>query len=123
MEQTAENTAPADEISALRDELKALKAEMRAAKRELSQRDRTISAIENNFNVKMSMFRALAAESEKHQSFLKHLMRSSVDSLILLDGELNVVYCSDQFLSKIGVNFLSEIDGKNIIDVYRGFLD
>ena len=100
-----------------------IKTELRSLSRELSQRDRTIAAMENNFNIKMAMFRNLAAENQKRRHFLTHMMKSSQDFLILLDTSYNVVYCSDLFLQKIGNKYINEVEGKNIYEVYNLFAD
>ena len=100
-----------------------VKAELRSLNRELSQRDRTISTMESNFNIKMNMFRTLAAENEKRRHFLTHMMKSSADFLILLDSDHDVVYCSDLFLQKIGNKFFNEVEGKNIYKVYDMFAE
>ena len=105
-------------ILALEEEIKKLKNELRAQNREVAQRERTITAMENNFTIKMNMFRALAAENEKHQRYLTHMMKHSPDFIILLDRKLDVAYCSDAFLSKIGIKSLSEAEGKDIIEMY-----
>ncbi|MDR3012507.1 MAG: response regulator [Chitinispirillales bacterium] len=112
-----------DEITVLKEEVKKLKTELRATNRELAQRNRTIVAVESNFNVKMNMFRVLVAENEKRQRFLKHMMKSSANFLILLDGEQRIAYCSDQFMQRIGAKFLNEVEGKNIFEVYASFAD
>lgn len=106
-------------ISALEEENQKLKAEIRALNREIGHCNRTITAMENNFNIKMNMFRALAAANERHQRFLTHMMKNSADFIILLDKELNVAYCSDLFLNKIGMDFFIEIEGKDIFEVYK----
>ena len=123
MEQVTTNMEPEDELAVLKQENQKLKAELRTANRELSRRERTISAIDTNLNVKINMFRSIAAENEKHQSYLTHMMKSSADFLILLDDNDKIAYCSDLFLKKIGVKHLEEIEGKNILDVYSIFAD
>ncbi|MCL2218886.1 MAG: ATP-binding protein [Chitinispirillia bacterium] len=123
MEQAADPKEPAAEIAKLTEENGRLKSELRTAKREITRNSTTIIALENNFNVKMNMLRALAAESEKHKRFLTHMMRNSVDFLMLLDDKLNVVYCSDLFMQKIGVEYFNDIEGKHVYEVYRMFAD
>jgi len=123
MERTTNDTEPAPETIALKEENRELALKLRAANRELIQRDRTIAVLENNFGVKMSMFRTLASENEKHQMFLMHLMKNSVDFLILVDDHLNVAYCSDSFLCKVGEKDFETIENKNILDVYGAFAD
>ena len=107
----------------LKEEVHKLVAELRAAKRGLTQRDRTIAALESNFNIKINMYRALTAQSEKHQMFLTHLMRNSVDYLIIVDNQLSIVYSSDSFFHKIGAKHFEIIEGKNILEVYHEFAD
>ena len=111
------------EAESLKEEIHRLTLELRAANRELVQRDRTITAIESNFSVKMNMFRRLTQENEKHQKFLMHLMKNSVDFLILADDHLNVAYCSDSFLSKIGTKHFETVENKSILDIYSQFAD
>ena len=111
------------DTAALEEEIRKLKLELRAANRELLQRDRTITAIESNFSVKMSMFRRLAEENEKHQKFLIHLMKNSVDFLILADNHLNVAFCSDSFLRRIGTMHFETIENMNLLDIYSKFAD
>jgi HPt (histidine-containing phosphotransfer) domain-containing protein len=107
------------ELLELKEENEKLKAEIRALNRQIGQRTRTIVAMESNFTIKMNMFRALASENERHQRFLTHMMKSSADFIILLDKELNVAYCSDLFLNKIGKDYFNEIEGKDIFDIYK----
>ncbi|MCL2812448.1 MAG: hypothetical protein FWD25_11265, partial [Clostridia bacterium] len=118
---TMDQTANVSQLATLQDEIRRLQVELRTANRGLLQRDRTISVMENNFSVKMNMSRVLASENEKHKRFLAHLMRYNVDFLILLDLNLNIKYCSDIFLQKIGVKYIDEIEDKHILDVYRTF--
>ncbi|MCL2077771.1 MAG: ATP-binding protein [Oscillospiraceae bacterium] len=121
MEQTELKNTLAEETAALKEENRKLKSELRTMTRELNQRKRSISVMESNFNVKMNMFRSLAAENEKRRSFLKHMMKNSEDFLILLDNQRNIAYCSDMFLRKINVEYFSEVEGKNIFRVYETF--
>jgi len=107
------------ELSVFKDENQKLKAEVRALNRRIGQQNRAIAAMESNFNIKMNMFRALASENERHQRFLTHMMKSSVDFIILLDNELNVAYCSDVFLNKIGIEYFAEIEGQDIFEIYK----
>jgi signal transduction histidine kinase/DNA-binding response OmpR family regulator len=123
MKNVADTSEFAMEIAVLKGENRKLKSELSAATRELNQRNRTISAIENSFNVRMNMFRTLADENEKHKRFLIHMMQNSVDLLILLDDSLNVVYCSGSFLKKINMEYIHEIEGKHIFDIYHTFTD
>jgi PAS domain S-box-containing protein len=123
MEQIAYNNVHTEDISALKEEVRSLKSDLRAANRELAQSARNISAIEGNYKVKMNMFRNVAAEHEKQKRFLTYLMESSVDFLILLDGKDEIMYCSDSFIKKIGLKYSSEIEGKNILEVYGMFED
>jgi len=120
-----EQNLNAEEINPELDQLKAenrkLSSELRGAKRELLQRDRTISAMENNFNLKLNMSRKLVNEHEKYKLFLSHMMQSSVDFVILLDANLNIDYCSDLFLQKIDAKYIDEIEGKNILYAYGRF--
>ena len=117
------DSEPKTEVADLEEENRRLKAELRATARELAQRDRTITALESNFSVKMNMFRTLVAENEKHHIFLTHLMRNSVDFLILADSQLNIAYCSDSFLSEIGVEHFENIENKNILDIYAAITE
>jgi len=110
------------DIEGLKEECRKLQADLRHVRRELTQRDRSLIALENNFNIKMNMFRNLAAENEKHQVFLTHLMKNSLDYLIMVDSQLDIVYCSDSFFNKIGVKHF-EIVGGNILEVYNKFAD
>ena len=103
----------------MEEEIKKLKKEIRNLSRELAQRNRAFSAMENNFNIKMNVFRALAAENEKHQRCLTLMMKNTEDFIIILDKDLNISYCSDLFLEKIDVKFINEIDGKDIFEVYK----
>jgi signal transduction histidine kinase/CheY-like chemotaxis protein len=123
MEHTAGAQYQASEMARLKEENRKLQSELRVAKREFIQLERTIFSMENNFNVKMSMFRRLAQESEKQKQYLEHLLKNSVDFIVMLDNNYNVVYCSDLFLQKIGIKFIDKIEGKNILDVYRLFSD
>jgi signal transduction histidine kinase/CheY-like chemotaxis protein len=116
-------TEHADKIVELEGEIRKLKAELRTANRNLSQNKATLSIIENGYNSRMVMYRLLVAENDKRQRFLTHMMKSGTDFLILLDNEYNVAYCSDLFMQKIGLQFLSEIEGKNIYDIYAIFAD
>ena len=111
------------DIEGLKVERDKLQADLRIAKRELAQRDRALIALENNFNIKMNMFRNLAAENEKHQVYLTHLMKNSVNYLVMVDSQLNIVYCSDSFLYKIGAKHFEVIEGKNILEIYNKFAD
>ncbi|MCL2053240.1 MAG: ATP-binding protein [Oscillospiraceae bacterium] len=122
MEQIAGDMEFDMETAALKEENLKLRAELRSANRELSRRDRTITSLESNFNIKMNMFRSLAVENEKRQSFLRYMMKSSANFLILLDSDYHVAYCSDLFLREIGVKYFNEVEGKSIFDVYGGFL-
>ena len=123
MDVFAYDSESASEIAALKDENRRLTLELRTTKRELIQRDRTITALENNFSVKMSMFRTLVSENEKHQIFLTHLMKNSVDFLILVDSHLNIAYCSDSFLHELGTEHFETIENRNILDIYGLFAD
>ena len=123
MENPARDNELKPDTSALEEEIRKLKLDLRAANRELLQRDRTITAIESNFSVKMNMFRRLTEENEKHQKFLIHLMKNSVDFLILADNHLNVAFCSDSFLRKIGVEHYEAIEDMNLLDIYSKFSD
>ena len=123
MDVVANDSAAATETDALIEEKHRLEMELRTIKRELIQRDRTITALENNFSVKMNMFRSLAIENEKHQIFLTHLMKNSVDFLILVDSHLNIAYCSDSFLHKIGAKYFENIENRSILDIYALFAD
>ena len=111
------------DIEDLKEERRKLQTDLRVVKRELAQRDRALIALENNFSIKMNMFRNLAAENEKHQVFLSHLMKNSVDYLILVDSQLNIVYCSDSFFNKIGAKHFEFIEGENILEAYKEFAD
>gem|GEM_PF-3292933 len=118
---TATEEATAADTAALQEEHKKLVSELSRTKRALKQRERTIAIMESNFNVRMNVFRTIAAKNEKRRSFLKYMMKSSTDILILLDSENNVAYCSEMFWRKIKRKHFSEIEGKNILDVYRLF--
>ena len=107
----------------LEEELRNAKLELQALNSALTQRDCTISDLNNDFNSKMNMFRTLAAENEKHQIFLTHLMKNSVDFLIMVDDKLSIAYCSDSFFHKIGTDPFKTTEGKNILDVYSWFAD
>ena len=123
MDAKANKPGPVSEVDALIEENRKLALELRTIKRELIQRDRTITALENNFSVKMEMFSTLALENEKHKIFLTHLMKNSVDFLILVDSHLNIAYCSDSFLHKIGEQHFETIENKSILDIYALFAD
>ncbi|MCL2576637.1 MAG: hypothetical protein FWE27_01110 [Defluviitaleaceae bacterium] len=105
----------------LRDEISRLKSELRTMDRELKKQVRAKTFIENNLNVRMNMFRALANENEKYRRFLNQMMKNSVDFLLLLDGALNVAYYSEVFLRNFQPEQVAGIEGKNIIDVYQLF--
>jgi signal transduction histidine kinase/CheY-like chemotaxis protein len=107
----------------LKTQVAELKTQLRIANRELQKQSRAKSFIENNLNVKMNMFRALASENDKQKRFLSQMMKNSVDYLLLLDGNLNVAYCSEIFLQNLGVESIGEIDGKQIMDVYAMFAE
>jgi len=121
MEQLADASQLALEITKLKEDNRRLKSDLRISDRLLKQREQMIVALENNYKVKMNMFRIIADENEKHKLYLSHMLKDSVDFLILLDGDLNVAYCSDLLLDKIGVRYIEKIEGKNIFDVYRLF--
>ena len=123
MESPADFAEYTSEVDSLKEEIRKLTLELRSANRELVQRDRTITALESNFSVKTNMFRRLTQENEKHQIFLMHLMKNSVDYLILADNHLNVAYCSDSFLYKIGAKHFETIENKSILDIYCQFAD
>ena len=105
----------------IQEENRKLNVELRILKRELIQRDRTISALENNFIVKTNMFNGLVKENEKHHIFLTHLMKNSVDYLILVDSQLNIAYCSDSFSQKVCGEQIENIKNKSILDIYNTF--
>ncbi|MCL2050786.1 MAG: ATP-binding protein [Lachnospiraceae bacterium] len=110
-------------LEALKAENRKLKAEARSASRELIKRDRTISALETNFNIKLNMYSALLKQNEKRQMYLTHLMKNSVDFLLLVDENLNIAYCADSFIAKIGTDHSESIENKNILDIYSRFAD
>jgi PAS domain S-box-containing protein len=107
----------------LTQEIKQLKSDLRTAKRELNHCNSTITAMESNFSIKMNMFKKLVDENQKQQTYLTHLLKNSADFLILTDYGLNIVYCSDSFLNKIGIKHFEEIAGKSILDIYGAFGD
>ncbi|MCL2064238.1 MAG: ATP-binding protein [Candidatus Cloacimonetes bacterium] len=111
------------EIAKLKEENHKIKTELRASKRAFNLQELTINALEKNASVKMNMYKALADENEKHHIFLSHLMKNSADFMILADSELNIAYCSDSFLKKIGVVDFQAIEKKNVLDVYNEFVD
>jgi len=123
MEEVADVEELVKEIAELKRENSKLKTEMRLANREISRSKVAVAVMENNFNVKVNMLRVFADENETHKRYLSHMMRCSVDLLILLDNSLNMVYCSDQFMEKIGVKYHNEIVGKSIFEIYGMFAD
>ena len=123
MDKAMENKEFSEQIESLNHEIRRLKSDVRSANRERNQRERAITAMESNFNVKMNMFRKLVEENEKQKRFLSHMMKNSVDYFMLLNSDMNVTYCSDSFLQKIGVEYVDQIENKHILDVYRMFID
>ncbi|MDR2578502.1 MAG: response regulator [Chitinispirillales bacterium] len=112
-----------DKIAALEDENRKLKAELRTINRDLNRHKTMFIVAEGNYNSKMNMYRVLVAENEKRKRFLTYMMKSGMNFLILLDSEYNMAYCSELFLQKIGLQFLNQVEGKNIHDVYGIFAD
>ena len=123
MELDMDVSEPGLEIARLKEENSNLLSQLHNMRREISLRDRTIRAIEKNLAARMRMFRSLANECERHRLFLVHMMKNSVNFLILLDNAFNIAYCSESFLQKIGMEYLEEIEGKNIFEIYGNFLD
>ena len=109
------------DTAALEDEIRQLKQELREAKNELEKRDCRITDIEDDFGVKMGMFQRLAEDNERHLTSLMHLVNSSEDFHILANNELNVAFCSDSFLRKIGKTRYDNIEDINLLDIYREF--
>ena len=107
------------ELENLKQENNQLKIDLRVAKREFRQQELTVNTLVKNASVKMNMFKILAQENQKHQLFLTHLMKNSIDFLILTDHELKIAYCSDSFLKIIGIVDFSQIEDKKILDVYK----
>ena len=66
---------------------------------------------------------SLAEKNEKHQIFLTHLLKNSVDFLILADSNLNIAYCSDSFLNKVANKHAGSLENVNVLDVYLKFSD
>ena len=70
-------------------------------------------------NVEMK-YEALINEDEKHKIFLTHLMKNSVDFLILADADLNIVYCSISFLNMIGKKY-EDVKNCSLLGIYSRF--
>ena len=104
-------------------EIRRLKEELYTLKQELIEHSRTITAMESDFDVKMGMFSKLVEENEKHKDFLMHLMKNSVDFLVLIDNDLSVAYCSESFTRMIGVECFEDVEGLNILAIYRKLPD
>ena len=111
------------ELEALKEENQKLKTELRACKRAFNLQELTINALEKNASVKMNMYKVLADENEKHHIFLTHLMKNSEDFMILADSDLNIAYCSDSFLKKIGAIDYNFLEKKSVLDIYSEFVD
>jgi hypothetical protein len=79
MEQNADVSQLALEISNLKEDNRRLKADLRISDRLLKQREQMILALESNYKVRMNMFRNTADENEKHKLYLSHMLKNSVD--------------------------------------------
>jgi diguanylate cyclase (GGDEF)-like protein len=117
--QTLENTAPEELIRRLQELEKEKKMFERKAKRFQNQLDSiTLAAQTERINKDIRTY-----EQKKIEKYMKLLMDSIPNVLLLLDKNGRFVYCSNAFLRLAGIDNFGLINGQTLEAAYRLFGD
>jgi signal transduction histidine kinase/DNA-binding response OmpR family regulator len=105
----------------LRRENQELAVELRRIKRQLKSNNRILSVIESDFNNRSRLIEVISTEAEKQKRFLTYFMKNCVTSIIFLDENAKIAFCSDSLLKKMGIFGSGDLLGMHFIDFYRLF--
>jgi signal transduction histidine kinase/CheY-like chemotaxis protein len=88
------------------------------------QLDRLESKLERSKAIaatQTGLFSARTAAQQKQEKYMKMLLGSSSDIIILFDGDGRFAYCTDIFLKTAGIQNFEQINGRHFREVFERF--
>jgi PAS domain S-box-containing protein len=116
MSESAAYSSETEELAFLRKEVKRLTRQLDFSQRTL-ERLKVVAATQE------SVDSLLRSESQKRDHYMQLLLEHSPEILIVFDEKAHILYCSQIFLKKIGVEYLGLVAGHPFKDVFGRFLD
>jgi PAS domain S-box-containing protein len=110
-------------LESLRAQNKELQMQNKKLLRQLSLLERKIERFGLVVTARDKLSTMLKDEREKQENYLRKLMESSPNILIIVDNDRRVTYCSKRFSEVAGFSDFDAVEGRHITDVLKQSAD
>ncbi|MDR1045024.1 MAG: response regulator [Candidatus Adiutrix sp.] len=114
---------PGEAMEDLRAENTQLQRQVKKLNRLLNEQAKTIRRFEIFSETRDRLAGILKAEQTKQEKYLNMMLANSQDIILLLDDEERIVYCTDTFLSAVGIANFGLVNGRPLAEVFSRFVD
>jgi PAS domain S-box-containing protein len=104
------------------EELLFLRREIKRLSRQLDFSQRTLERLKKVSATQESVDSILRVESLKRDHYMQLMLQHSPDIFIVFDEKAHILYCSQIFLKKIGVEYLGLVAGHSFKEVFGRFI-
>jgi signal transduction histidine kinase/CheY-like chemotaxis protein len=98
-----------------------LQKEIKKLNRQLTMQNSRIARFETVAGTRDRLATMLRAEQSRQDKYMKLLLENSPNLILILDGDLRVIFCSGVFVKMSGLGKVSFVNGIDFHDVFTGF--
>jgi PAS domain S-box-containing protein len=118
---TAAEVEMAAAAEILRKENAALNMQLKKLNRQLSNLQKDVTRFELISGTRDRLAEVLNTEKSKQEKYLNMMLENSPNIIIFLDADGRFAYCTDTFLTLVGIQNFGLINGRHFIEVFKRF--